>query len=167
MSSAWLDPELGCRAVAYLEEAFGIPAETWAEHVFLLRGEYVHVLTRSAAGACDAFQWVAAGLRILKVAGGGKLKPTSSGVQAFGRWATRRVRDLTDRDLRALLAGQTISDAGSEDGPVILRWQGIPLGMGFVRGDRLVSQLSRGVTEHLRLRPAVPGADVESGRPTE
>jgi len=155
LSSAWLDPDLSRRAAAYLEEAFGIPAETWADHVFLSRGEYVHVLARSAAGACDAFQWVAAGLRILKVAGGGRFKPTSGGVQAFGRWATKRVRDLTDPDLRALLAGQTIADAGREDGPVILRWRGIPLGMGFVRGDRLVSQLPRGVTEHLRVRPTV------------
>ncbi len=156
MSSVWLDPEQGRRVLEYLEEAFGIPAEAWEGHRFLVRGDYVFALAAEAAGACEAFRWVAAGLRILKTSGSGGFKPTSSGVQAFGRWATRRVRDLGDDELRALLSGQRLADAGGEEGPVILRWHGLALGMGFVRDGHLVSQVSRAVTEHLRLprRPA-------------
>jgi NOL1/NOP2/fmu family ribosome biogenesis protein len=152
LSFAWLDPEQSRRAVAYLEGVFGIPPEVWAGHRFLLRGEYVYAVAREAAGACDAFHWVGAGLRILKAVAAGKFKPTSSGVQVFGRWATRRVRDLADHELRALLSGQSLPEVGAEEGPVILRWQGISLGMGFVRGGQLVSQVPRAVTEHLRMR---------------
>jgi len=158
LSSDWLDPEQSRRALRYLEETFGIPPGVWDGHRLLLRGEYVYAVARDAVGACDAFRWVAAGLRILKVAGGGNFKLTSSGVQVFGRWAARRVRDLGGRELKALLAGQSIPDAGDEEGPVILRWQGILLGMGFVRGAHLVSQVPRAVTEHLRLRADPPAA---------
>ncbi len=154
MSSDWLSPEEERRAREYLEEAFGIPADALRDHRLLRRGEYVYAVRREAAGACDAFPWVAAGLKLLKVSGSRAFKPATRGLQVFGREATRRVRNLDGPALRALLSGQSLPWDG-EDGPVLLRWSGHPLGLGLGRAGQFVSQLPRAVTEHLRL-PAGP-----------
>ncbi|MDW7712313.1 MAG: hypothetical protein SCH98_17745 [Deferrisomatales bacterium] len=150
MSSDWLSPEEERRALAVLEGTFGIPPAAFAGHRLLRRGEHVFAVHREAAGACDAYRWVGAGLRLLKTTGGGSYKPATRGLQLFGRLATRRVCDLERPALRALLSGQSLPWEG-EDGPLLLRWQGSPLGLGLARAGHLVSQLPRSVTEHLRV----------------
>lgn len=150
MSSDWLSPDEERRALGYLEEAFGIASAALAEHRLLRRGEHVFAVRREASGACDAYRWVAAGLRLLKASGSGSYKPATRGLQIFGRCATRRVWDLDRPALRGLLSGQSLPWPG-EDGPILLRWQGSPLGLGLARAGQLVSQLPRAVTEHLRV----------------
>ncbi|MEW6488602.1 MAG: hypothetical protein AB1578_11915 [Thermodesulfobacteriota bacterium] len=150
MSSDWLSPEEERRALAVLDAAFGIPPESLAGHRLLRRGQHVFAVRREAAGACDAYRWVGAGLRLFKASESGALKPSTPGLQVFGRAATRRLCDLDGAALRALLSGQSLPWAG-EDGPILLRWQGSPLGLGLARAGQLVSQLPRAVTEHLRV----------------
>ncbi len=132
-----------------LAEPFGIPPERFDPYRLLWRGDHVYALREEAASACHAFQWVSAGLPLAKVSGSGAARFASRGVQVFGRWATRRVCDLDEGVLSAILQGQSLPWT-AEEGPVILRWLGSPLGMGLVRSGQLVGQLPRAVTEHLR-----------------
>lgn len=150
MSFDWLSPDEERRALAVLDAAFGIPPEALAGHRLLRRGQHVFAVQRDAVGACDAYRWIGAGLRLFKTSESGALKPATPGLQVFGRAATRRLCDLEPAALRALLAGQSLPWDG-EDGPVLLRWQGTPLGLGRARAGQLVSQLPRAVTEHLRV----------------
>lgn len=150
MSFDWLSPEEAGRAVGYLEEGFGIPAGAFSGHRLFRRGEYLHAVHEDAAGACEELACVAAGLKLLKVTGSGGFKPATRGIQVFGRWATRRVCDLAEEDLGHLLEGRSLPWPG-ERGPVIVRCQGLPVGMGVIREGQLVGQFPRSVTEHLRL----------------
>lgn len=149
MSSAWVSPEDRAEVVGYLEEVLGIPATVFAEHRFVRRGEYICAVREEAFPACSALRWIAAGLKIVKVTGSGGFRPATRGVQVFGRWATRRVVDLGRQDLRDLLEGRRVPSQG-KGGPVILRWNDVPIGVGLVREGHLVSQLPRNLTEHLR-----------------
>lgn len=139
-----------------LAEPFGIPPERFEPYRLQRRGDHVYALRAEAAAACGALQWVAAGLPLAKLSGSGSARFASRGVQVFGRWATRRVCDADGPALAALLQGRSLPWEGDE-GPVILRWGGNPLGMGLVRSGQLVGQVPRSVTEHLRWPPGGPG----------
>ncbi|GAB4263348.1 MAG: hypothetical protein Kow0092_14180 [Deferrisomatales bacterium] len=152
MSSVWLSPEERGRALGYLAERFGIAAEAFAGHHLIRRGEYLYAVRREAEEACARLQWVAAGLKLLRVTGSGGFRPATRGIQVFGRWATRNTRDLSGEELRDLLEGRSLPAPGL-DGFVLLFWGGAPVGVGLVRAGRLVGQLPRAVTEHLRLAP--------------
>ncbi len=150
MSSAWLGPDETAAVAAYLEDRFGIPADRLDGHRLLLRGQHVYAVSRAAADAWDALQGGAAGVRILTVMGPGRFKLATRGAQFLGRWAVRNRCEVDDDGLRALVQGRSLPWTGPERGFVVLAWEGIPVGVGLVRAGRLVSQLPRAVTEHLR-----------------
>ncbi len=106
-----------------LAEPFGISPECFDPYRLLWRGDHVYALREEAASACHAFQCVSAGLPLAKVSGSGAPRFASRGVQVFGRWATRRVCDLDDGVLSAIVQGQSLPWE-AEEGPVILRWLG-------------------------------------------
>ncbi|MBI5016118.1 MAG: hypothetical protein HZB55_11615 [Deltaproteobacteria bacterium] len=156
MSSAWLSPEEEARARGYLEERFGIPPPTFANHRLLLRGENVCAVRRETEELWDALNVAYGGLKLLKLTGGGGYKPSTRGMQVFGRAASRNVVDVSETDLKALVEGQSLPAADGR-GFVILRCRGVAIGVGLVRDGQLVSQLPRSVTMHLRM-PVVGAA---------
>lgn len=157
MSPDWLSPTEEAAALAYLEARFGIPPAALAGHRLLRRGEHVCALRREAAELAEGLQAASAGLKLLKVTGSGGFKPATRGMQVFGRFAVRNVFDVTEAELKALVEGQSLAVDG-ERGFVLLRCGGAPVGVGLLREGRLVSQLSRNVTMHLRF-PAPSGRD--------
>ncbi len=150
MSCVWLSPEETGRVLTYLEERFGIPSEALSGHRLVRRGEYVCAVRREAVNACEALDWISAGLRLLRVSEGDRFKLSTRGAQVFGLAATTHMLDITEAELRALLQGQSLPSS-SEPGLTILRHHGHPIGLSVVRAGHLVSQLPRSVTEHLRL----------------
>ena len=154
MSCDWLSAEEALRAERYLRERFGLPPGVLAGHRLLRRGEHVYAVRREACEACEALQWVSAGLRILKVSGRG-FKPATPGMQVLGAGASDRVCDLGAAELAALVQGRSIPWTG-EPGFVLVRHAGAVVGLGVARGGTLVSQLPRSVTENLR--PTVAGS---------
>ena len=149
MSSGWLNPDERDRALLYLEERFGIPRDAFSRHRLLLRGEHICAVREEACDAWDALNGLYCGLKLLKVSGSGGYKPTTRGIQVFGRAATRNVCDLEEQDLRSLLEGRSLPFPGGK-GFVVLRCRGNPIGVGLARDDRLVSQVPRSITMYLK-----------------
>ncbi len=150
MSSAWLDPDETAAVAAYLAERFGIPAGRLDGHRLLRRGQHVYAVAGAAAVAWDALDGAAAGVRLLTVMARDRYKLATRGAQFLGRWAVRNRCEVDDDGLRALVQGRSLPWTGPERGFVVLVWEGHPVGVGLVREGRLVSQLPRAVTEHLR-----------------
>jgi len=150
LSSDWLSPAEEASALAYLEERFGIPPSALCDHRLLRQGEHVCALRREAGGLADALNVAGAGLKLLKSTGSGGFKPSTRGVQVFGRWATKNLCDVTAEDLRALVEGRSLPREGAR-GFVLLRFAEAVVGVGLLRDGQLVSQLPRNVTMYLRL----------------
>jgi NOL1/NOP2/fmu family ribosome biogenesis protein len=146
----WLDPEQSQELWRLFDEWFGIPRRRFAGLRLLRRGEGVYAVGEAAVGGIDALHLRGAGLSVAVVRRAGGYRPTGRGLQVFGRWATRRVCELDDAQLGALLRGASLPWEG-ERGQRLLRWGGVPVGLGTVRAGQLVAQLPRNVTEHLQL----------------
>lgn len=152
MSSGWPNPEQRSHALQYLEERFGIPPEAFERHALLLRGEHLCAVREEAAELWDTLDGVQAGLKLLKLTGSGGYKPSTRGMQVFGGSATRNTFDLSDDDLRGLVEGRSLPGPEGK-GFVLLRHRGSIVGVGLLREGRLLSQLPRSLTMHLRLPP--------------
>ena len=150
MSCDWLDPEQNEHLWGLFDEWFGIPRSRFDGLCLLRRGEGVFAVPETAVGRLDALHLRSAGLKVATVRKGGGYRPAARGIQVFGRGATRRVCDLDDDQLGALLRGASLPWEG-ERGLRLLRWGGAPVGFGTVRNGQLVAQLPRNVTEHLQL----------------
>jgi NOL1/NOP2/fmu family ribosome biogenesis protein len=149
LSPGWLSPDDRRRALGYLADRFGIPEAAFRHHRLLLRGDHICAVREEACDAWDALVGILAGLKILKVSESGGLKPSSRGIQVFGRLATRNVWDLEEKGLRDLLEGRSLPYAGDR-GYVILRCRGTVAGVALAREGLIVSQLPRSVTMYLR-----------------
>lgn len=165
MSLDWLNPTEEASALAYLEGRFGIPPAALADHRLFRRGEHLCALRREAEELAEGLQVASAGLKLLKVTGSGGYKPSTRGMQIFGRAASRNVCEVTEGELRALVEGQSLSREG-ERGFVLLRCAGALVGVGLLREGLLVSQLSRNVTMHLRFSAPGSGASTKE-RPAQ
>ncbi len=149
MSHAWLDPEEVGRLARGMEEWFGVPPEVIEGYAWVRRGEALCALAPEARPWAEAYPASAVGLKAFKEVGAAGPKLTSRGAQVLGRWATRRVVDVGEEDLRGLVEGRSLPWDGPR-GPVILRTQGVAVGMGVLRDGHLLGQLPRAVTEHLQ-----------------
>ncbi len=84
------------------------------------------------------------------------LKPTTTAVQLFGRFARRNTVDLDDASLKLLADGIPLCPAPagvSDDGYAILTYRSEPLGCGLAVDNRLLSQLPRWLTGPLTASP--------------
>lgn len=151
MSCDWLDPKESEQLWSLFDEWFGIGRGHFDGLRLLRRGEGVYAVAEGAVAYADVLHLRSAGLKVATVRESGGYRPASRGIQVFGRWATRRVCDLDDAQLGALLRGASLPWEG-ERGLRLLRWRGAPVGFGTVRSEQLVAQLPRNVTEHLQLQ---------------
>jgi len=126
------DPER--RAIlAYFLERFGIPLEAF-KGVRLLRRAGTIWAVAEAPGLDEALERLkvqTAGIPLLRVKSP-KWKPTTFGLQIFGRYARKNIVDLRDGEVGPFLRGETIRrPLPAESGYVIVRWQGHLLGCGL------------------------------------
>lgn len=72
------------------------------------------------------------------------IKPTTNGMQLFGRYATRNRVELDwDGAQRFIRGEEVLLDADLPPGFVIVFFRGFPLGVGFYKAGRLKSQVPR------------------------
>jgi NOL1/NOP2/fmu family ribosome biogenesis protein len=155
LSHVWLKTEEQHRLLKNFCERFGIPAEVFEGLRLLRSGAYVHAVADEAAEAVERLHWVDAGVRLLKIMKGDSVKPATRGVQLFGHHATRNLVDVTDSQLRDLMAGRLVGAEG-EKGYVILRLRGECIGVALRRDGRLLSQLPQAMVQYLKLTGDAP-----------
>lgn len=132
------------KSVRELVERFGIPGDVMAGLELLEDQETIFAGTR-AAMTFQAVRTMRRGIRLCRVFPY-SVKPTTFALQLLGRHATRNVIDVGDADAKALINGGELrmeADPGVENGFVLLRWRGFPIGVGHYRRPVLKSQIPR------------------------
>lgn len=127
----------------YFSRRFGMPEKAF-EGVCFLKGERIIWAVRDHPELERILQEMkveSAGIPLLRTKAS-RWKPTTAGLQVFGRYATRNVIDLDGDVLRAFLNRESIEGPFSlEPGFVIVRWGGKVLGCAVYGKGRLRSQI--------------------------
>jgi len=127
----------------YFMDRFGIPEKAFEGFRFLKEERKIWVVRShpELEKILSQLKVESAGIPLLRT----KIsmwKPTTAGLQFFGRHATRNVFDLGEELLRAFLNGESIEGHCSlEPGFVIVRWRGKVLGCAVYGRGRLRSQI--------------------------
>ena len=131
------------RALAYLEERFGIPARIFDGYLFFRRRRNWLILKYSEAlPSAAVLKITKTGLRAFRDIGA-FMKPSTRLIQLFGGYATRARLEIDPGQLSRLMGGEELAlDLDIDPGYIILelRDSGI-LGLGFYINGRLRSQL--------------------------
>ena len=149
MSFDFLNQSERDRFTGGLEARFGIAPGLFADYLFFYKGEYLHAIRAEAREMIEGLDVADAGVRLAKRTRSGGFKPTTRGIQIFGGEATRNLLELDGKLLKDLVEGRMVSAPEGWKGFVILKLAGRVIGMGLARDGRLLSQLPRGMTEHL------------------
>ena len=130
--------------ISWWAKRFGIPEEVFEPYEFFVRGRNTIWALRRSDKTPWGLRFEALGMVIMRR---GKLgwKPTTNAIQVFGRHATRNVVDLDEEQMRTFVAGGTIRGPfpGLEEGYVIARYRGVPLGCGLYTHGVLKSQVPK------------------------
>jgi NOL1/NOP2/fmu family ribosome biogenesis protein len=130
------------KRVREVRERFGIPKDAFAGLRALEEQETIFVGTPEVM-EFDAVRPMRRGIRLARMYPH-SLKPTTFGMQVLGRRATRNVIDVSDEQAKRLINGESLNiEADSENGFVLLRWQGFVAGVGFYKRPVLKSQIPR------------------------
>jgi NOL1/NOP2/fmu family ribosome biogenesis protein len=129
----------------YFSRRFGIPEKAF-EGVCFLKGErkiWVVGDHPELERILQEMKVESAGIPLLRTKASG-WKPTTAGLQFFGRHASRNVIDLEGDALRAFLNGESMEGSFSlEPGFVIVRWRGKVLGCAVCGKGKIRSQIPR------------------------
>jgi len=133
--------------VRWWAERFGVPEEVFEPYEFYAKGrKAIWAIRRSEhlPKLVGPLRLEALGMVIMRM---GKFgwKPTTNAIQVFGRHARKNVVDLDERQMRAFVAGEPIKGPfeGLEEGFVVVRYKGRPLGCGLYRRGVLHSQVPK------------------------
>jgi len=127
----------------YFSQRFGIPEKGFEGYCFLKEERKIWVVRDhpELESTLQQLKVESAGIPLLRT----KIsmwKPTTAGLQFFGRHAIRNVIDLEGEILRAFLRRESIEGPFSlEPGFVIVRWRGRVLGCGVYGKGKLRSQI--------------------------
>jgi NOL1/NOP2/fmu family ribosome biogenesis protein len=128
--------------VREVRERFGIPEPVFAGLEALEDQETVFVGTPEVM-AFNAVRPMRRGIRLARVFPY-SVKPTTFGMQALGRSATRNVIELGDDQTKRLINGEDVEvEADADNGFVLVKWRGFVVGVGFYKRPVLRSQIPR------------------------
>ena len=134
------------KALDFLQTRFGIPPDVFDEFELVDYGD-IWVMTPEAA-KFEIKAFARRGIRLVRVFKRGDMKFTTAGMQIFGKFATKNIVYLTDRQqLEAYLRGEDIRVGqleGVEEGQVIVKWNDDVLGSAVYRNGKLKNQLPKG-----------------------
>ncbi len=125
--------------IRFLSERFGIPEGFWEGLRISIRNRQAWVSTPEASELRGPI--LRAGIK-LSHGRPGDWKLTAEGAMLIGKHATRSVVDLDQGEAIAFLSGENIrGDFPWQDGQVIVRWRGFPVGVGLLMGKVIKNQL--------------------------
>jgi NOL1/NOP2/fmu family ribosome biogenesis protein len=121
---------------------FGLPQEVLSRLALLEDQETIFVGTPEVM-EFDAVRPLRRGIRFCRLFPH-SVKPTTFAVQVLGREATRNAVEVDDVAAKELINGGDVRvDAEADDGFVIIKWRGFPVGVGVYRKPVLRSQIPR------------------------
>ena len=134
--------------VKYLEERFGIEKSAFSGFTFHETSEKIYIFS------ADIPQKNLDGLRIVQtgiVAGrifdkGGKFKPTTNLLQIFGKFATKNIVQLSEKEKEDFVRGLDIDNKaadGVENGYVIVKFGVDTLGCGIYSDGSIKNQIPK------------------------
>ena len=130
--------------IRWWSERFGVPEEVFEPYEFFMRGKNTIWALRRTEKLPTGLKFEALGMVIMRK---GKFgwKPTTNAIQVFGRYATRNVVELTEEQMRVFVAGGDVEGPfeGLEEGYVVVKYRGKPLGCGLYRRGVLKSQVPK------------------------
>ncbi|MBN2465269.1 hypothetical protein JXD38_06570 [candidate division WOR-3 bacterium] len=130
------------RRIRELSARFGMPTDVLGRLEALEEQETVFVGTPEVM-SFDAVRPMRRGIRFARIYPY-SLKPTTFGMQVLGGQATRNLVELTDEQAKLLINGGSLNvKADVDNGFVLLKWQGLVVGVGFYKRPVLKSQIPR------------------------
>ena len=129
----------------YLEEKFGIPREIFKDYTFLKKGKNVWIFSGDLEALSEVRRIEIVGIKALSPTKSG-LKPTTTFVQIFGKFARKNVVELKDEnELIEFASGGIVKRKfNAEPGYVIVKYGDDILGCGLYSHTGLISQIPRG-----------------------
>lgn len=131
------------------EERFGISRDVFKHYDFYQKGDRVWIVSGDAAKVLDEIRCEVVGMSFMRVLSAG-LKPTTSAIQLFGKFATRNVVELDSGAAFEFMQRRSVRLDASRlknvtDGYVVVKFKerGTPLGCGVLKGDELVSLIPK------------------------
>jgi NOL1/NOP2/fmu family ribosome biogenesis protein len=127
----------------YFSERFGIEAGVFSGYRLVKSGNTAWAVSDmpGLSGVLEGLKVETTGIPLLRMKKN-LWKPTTVGLQFFGRQATRNTISLNDEALEQFLReGFLLQTFSVEPGFVILGWRGNVLGCGLYRKGRLTSQV--------------------------
>jgi len=142
-----LSPDIR-KALAYLEERFGVPPEVFSGWALELRGGDVWLTTPEALEVAVP-KLRRRGIRLLRGQKGGGWKLTTAGMQHLQRHITRNVVPVTAEQAEAFIRGEDLYLPelleGCTPGQVAVAYRGEILGSGLLSRDgRVKNQIPSG-----------------------
>ena len=130
--------------VKWWAERFGVPEEVFEPYEFYLRGRNTIWALRKTDKLPASLRFEALGMVIMRRSKFG-WKPTTNAIQVFGQHARKNTVDLNEEQMRAFVAGLDVKGPfeGVEEGYVVVRYGGRPLGCGLYKRGVLKSQVPK------------------------
>ena len=127
----------------YFSHRFGIPEKAFEGFCFLKGGRKIWVVRDhpELERILQEMKVESAGIPLLRTKAS-RWKPTSAGLQVFGRQATRNAVELGEEDLPLFLRGKTLkAPSFLEPGFTVIRWRGKVLGCAACGKGKIRSQI--------------------------
>ncbi len=135
-------------AVNFLKNRFGIDEEVFKDYA-LVEDRDIWVTSKESAEFEMKF-WRRKGIRLVRIFKK-SYKFTTSGMQIFGKYATKNVVNIEKEHLEKFLRGENIrigEVSGVEEGQVIVKFNDDVLGSAIYRNGVLKNQLPKGRRIH-------------------
>ncbi len=139
--------------IAEVQERFGV-TRALADLGWIMRGgrAWFHRLTEWPLRAWPTGDWrpISVGIRALEFDSKGRARPTNDFLRFLDTDVTRRVIDLDEAELDALLRREPVATGIDDRGPYALRHGGDVVGRGAVTGQGLKSEIPKARAADLR-----------------
>jgi NOL1/NOP2/fmu family ribosome biogenesis protein len=130
----------------YLRDRFGIPKKIFSDYSFIIKGEKIWIVAR------DVLEKDLEGLKIESIGllfgryfeRQKRFKPTTNALQIFGKYATKNVVELNEKEKNQYIRGYDLEkELNLEEGYVIIKFKNDMLGCGLYREGKIKNQIPK------------------------